>query len=301
MAKVDQIYEDLVLDIHNNGVWDKDQKVRTKYADGTPAYTKSIIGRQVVFEAEDFPLLTTKQVTYHSMFAELWWIWFERSNDVNRLNELGCTIWDEWKKEDGSIGTAYGYVLNKKVRDYEWMTIFPSDEEPFINKIKMNQVDYLINQIRENPNSRRHIVSLWSPEDLDGGSLEPCVWSSQWIVQQGKLNLIVNQRSADIALGVPYNWGQYKILQMIIAKLAGLEVGKMIWNFGHLHYYDRHEENLLKQIEGKQHNQPEIWLAGRLDFKYFIYTKNPTKEELKELIEIKNYKHNGKFTYEVAI
>lgn len=299
MAKVDKIYNDLIKEIYEYGVWDKGEKVRTKYKDGTPAYTKSIIGKQVVFEAEDFPMITTKKVTYRSALAELWWIWFSRSNDVNELNKLGSSVWDEWKKEDNSIGTAYGYVLNKDVRSYKDSSIVHGEIQTV--NIKLNQVEYLLEQLKENPNSRRHIVSLWSPEDLDGGVLEPCVWSSQWIVQEGKLHLIVNQRSADVALGVLFNWTQYKLLQMIIAKISDLELGKMTWNFGHLHYYDRHEELLLKQIQGETHKQPKIELASKEEFERFIYFQEPDKEALRSLVNIKEYKHNGVFKYEVAI
>lgn len=300
MAQVDNIYNNLVKEIYNEGVWDKNEKVRTKYADGTPAYTKSIIGKQVVFQAEDFPMITTKKVTYRSLFAELWWIWFSRSNEVSKLKEMGSSVWDEWEKEDGTIGSSYGYVLNKDVRNYEYQSIISTNETKTLS-VKINQVNYLLNQLRENPNSRRHIVSLWSPEDLDGGSLEPCVWSSQWIVQEGKLHLIVNQRSADLALGVNFNWTQYKLLQMIIAKISDLEIGTMTWNFGHLHYYDRHEELLLKQIQGEQYNQPTIKLADKSVLEFFMYAKEPSKEDLKTLLFIEDYQHNGVFKYEVAI
>lgn len=296
LSKADVIYNNLVKDIYENGIWDKGEQIRTKYADGAPAYTKSIIGKQVVFEAEDFPMITTKKVTYRSLFAEMWWIWFSRSNDVKELQDMGSSVWDEWGNGDGTIGTAYGYVLQKPVREYI-LKVFNGAEDTVI----INQVDYLLRQLQNNPNSRRHIVSLWSPEDLDGGALEPCVWSSQWIVQEGELNLIVNQRSADLALGVNFNWTQYKLLQMIIAQLSDLKIGKMIWNFGHLHYYDRHEELLLEQIKGKQHKQPTVELADKSTLEMFMYAQKPSKEDLKSLLTISNYENNGSFKYEIAI
>lgn len=287
VSKVDKIYNDLIKDIYENGIWDTDETVRTVYADGTPAHTKSIIGKQVVFEAEDFPMITTKKVTYKSALSEIWWIWFLQSNDVGKLNELGSSVWNEWEQEDGTIGTAYGHNLNKKVRNVDGNMV--------------SQVEYLLLQLKNNPSSRRHVVSLWSPEFLDTGSLEPCVWSSQWIVQNGKLNLIVNQRSADSALGVLFNWTQYKLLQMFIASVSDLEVGRMIWNYGHLHYYDRHEELLLQQIQGVAHTQPKVTIADKDTLTKAMNNTNITKEELHSLVTIENYKHSGVFKYEIAI
>lgn len=302
MSKVDEIYNNLVKEIYINGVWDKGESVRTKYADGNPAYTKSIIGKQVVFDTEDIPLITTKHVAWRSAIAEAWWIWFMRSNNVEDLRKLGSKVWNEWEQSDGTIGRAYGYQLAKPVRRTNLEVKFGEfSHTKHSYDCKINQVDYLIKQLNENKSSRRLITSLWNIDDLDYMTLEPCVWSQQWIAQNGKLNLIVNQRSADIALGVCFNWFQYKVIQMIIAKLTDLEVGKLIWNFGHLHYYDRHEELLLEQIKGETHKQPSLILPSKLDLEYYNYVENPTKENLRNMFNLENYKHNGKFTYEVAI
>lgn len=287
MAKVDTIYNDLVKEIHEEGAWDYGEKVRTVYADGTPAHTKSIIGKQVKFEADVFPMITTKNVTYRSLFAEIWWIWLSRNNDTRELVKMGSSVWNSWRKDDGTIGSSYGYVLDQKVRN--------------IDGVLVNQVDYLLNQLRDNPSSRRHIVSLWSPEHLDGGSLEPCVWSSQWIVQKGKLHLIVNQRSADLALGVVFNWAQYKLLQMIIAKLTGHEVGTMTWNFGHLHYYCRHQDKLLEQIKEPQLEQPIVELADKEELEALIHKGSVTKEDLESILTITKQGESKSYRYEIAI
>jgi thymidylate synthase len=156
-------------------------------------------------------------------------------------------------------------------------------------------------QLSTNKASRRLVTSLWNIDELDDMALEPCVWSQQWIVQGNVLNLIVNQRSADIALGVCFNWFQYRIVHEVIAKLTGLKVGKMVWNFGHLHYYDRHEETLLEQIKGETHDQPKLVIPDKLDLLHFTIFKTPTKEELHSMFALENYNHNGKFQYEVAI
>lgn len=291
MSKADVIFNELIRDIHENGVWDKGQDVRTRYADGTPAYTKSIIGKQVVFEPEDIPIITTKQVFWRSSIAELWWIWYMRSNVVEDLRQLGSPVWNEWEKEDGTIQKAYGHQMGKKVRK---VTIEGVEG-------KVDQLEYLILQLKNNKSSRRLVTSLWNINDLDEMALEPCVWSQQWIVQNNKLNLIVNQRSADACLGILFNWYQYKINLMNIAKLTDLEIGRMIWNYGHLHYYDRHEETVLKQIENPQYEQPTLIMPTKEELQKYIFDQNPTKEELHQLYKLENYKHNGRINYEIAI
>jgi thymidylate synthase len=296
VSKADVIYNNLVKEIYENGTWDKGENVRTKYIDGTPAYTKSIIGKQVIFESNELPLITTKHVAWRSAIAEAWWIWFMRSNKVQDLRDLGSKVWNEWEQKDGSIGKAYGHQLSKKVRNGK-LTV--SDELEF--DVKLNQYEYLIEQLQKNKSSRRLITSLWNINDLDEMALEPCVWSQQWIVQGDTLNLIVNQRSADIALGVCFNWFQYRVVHEVIAKLTDLKVGKMIWNFGHLHYYDRHEELLLQQIKGETHEQPILTIPDLNELGYFIYINTPKKEDLHRMFKLENYNHNGKFNYEVAV
>jgi thymidylate synthase len=292
MSKADVIYNELVREISTHGTWDKGENVRTKYADGTPAYTKSIIGKQVTFESDELPLITTKQVAWRSAIAEIWWIWLMRSNKVEDLRQLGSKVWNEWELEDGTIGKAYAYQVAKKVRSDKIFNVFDH---------KYDQFDYLIKQLQTNKSSRRLITSLWNIDDLDEMALEPCVWSQQWIVQGGTLNLIVNQRSADVALGVVFNWFQYRVLHEIISNLTGFKLGKMVWNFGHLHYYDRHESTLLHQIEGETHEQPKLIIPEGVELGYHIYSKPVTKDDLHRMFNLEGYKNNGKFTYEVAI
>lgn len=278
----DVMYNNLVLDISKNGCWDTGEEVRTKYSDGTPAYTKSVFGRQLVIPPDVLTILTTKKVGYKSSARELFWIWFLKSNIVQVLRDMNCTIWDEWEQEDGTIGKAYGYQLAKKVNG------------------NMDQVDNLLYQLDHSPTSRRHIVTLWDAEDVPEMALTPCVWSTQWKILGGKLNLLVNQRSCDIALGFVFNSLQYKILQLVVLnhlkqfeRFHNLELGDLIWNFGDLHYYDRHEESLLEQIKGEIHEEPKLILDRAMGKSFYEF--NP------ELITLEDYKHNGKFEYEVAI
>lgn len=282
IGSFDLIYNQLVQDVAKNGVWDKGEEVRTKYADGSPAYTKSVFGRQVIIPPEMVTILTTKQVGYKSSARELYWIWFLKSNIVQILRDMKCYIWDEWEKEDGTIGKAYGYQLAKKVNG------------------EMDQVDNFLFQLETSPASRRHIVTLWDAEDVPEMALTPCVWSTQWKILGGKLHVLVSQRSADLALGVVFNMLQYKLLQKIVLnhlrqfeRFHNLELGDLIWNFGDLHFYDRHEGLLLEQIKGDIHDAPKLILDEAMGNSFYEF--NP------ELIRLEDYKHNGKFEYEVAI
>lgn len=284
MSFFDELYNDLITEIKNNGTWDKDEAVRTKYADGESAYTKSIFGKQVIIPADVLPIITTKQVGYKSALRELYWIWFMKSNNVKDLQDMKCSIWDEWEREDGTIGDAYGYQLAKKVHS--------------VNGEMLDQVDNLLYQLEHNPSSRRHITNLWDVDDLSNMSLTPCVWSTQWEIRDGKLSLLVNQRSCDAALGFLFNAFQYKVLQINMLlhlnateKHEELKLGDIVWNFGNLHYYDRHEESLLEQIKGEVHEQPILVMGDYANF----YDFHPDD------IEVINYTHNGKFSYEVAI
>lgn len=285
MSYFDEIYNGLVTDIKENGTWDKGQDVRTKYADGTSAYTKSVFGRQIIIPSDVLPIITTKKVGYKSALRELYWIWFMKSNKVKDLQDMKCSIWDEWEQEDGTIGEAYGFQLAKMVHN--------------INGVMLDQVDNLLFQLENNPSSRRHIVNLWDIDDLSKMSLTPCVWSTQWDIRDNKLNLLVNQRSCDIALGFLFNAFQYKILLINVLlhlnnteKHKDLRLGDVIWNFGNLHYYDRHEELLLEQIKGETHEQPVLGFSCKYENFYDFHPDD---------ITVLDYKHNGKFEYEVAI
>lgn len=183
---------------------------------------------------------------------------------------------------DRTINKGYGWQLRHKER--------------FVGDCKMNQVDYVINQLKFNPSSRRIMTTLWDVEDLDEMSLEPCVWATHWTVQSGKLNLHVKQRSADICLGLPYNVLQYHALHALMADEVGLELGTMYWNIDNAHIYDRHIETIKEQVDEGFTTEvldavPKLVLPEGRDF----YDRRLSGAK------IVDYKHNGTYTYEVAI
>ena len=285
MTKFDHIYKDIVLDIINNGKMQKGN-VRAKYADGTPAYTKYIHGVNFVIEPDELPILQSKRVAWKVALVEMEWIWQEMSNDLDWLQERNCHIWDEWEiKEgfwDGTIGKAYGYQLRDKLRKV--------DEKWF------NQVEYVIHQIKNNPRSRRILTTLYNVEDLKDMALEPCVYETQWEVDDDDyLILHVRQRSADMALGSVINVYQYSILHRLMAKVTGKKLGNMYWNIGNAHIYDRHLELLEKQVTADilelEKEKPVLNLPDGSSF-----FESPLSQAT-----IKNYHHNGNFKYEVAI
>lgn len=283
MSQFDVIYNDLIQDIIDNGVWDKDQNVRTKWADGTPAYTKSIINKQIKLDNSEVPILTTKKVAWKTAIKELLWIWQHKDNNVDNLNKMGVHIWDEWKQEDGTIGKAYGYQMGKKTRILGDFKFYP---------MKVDQVDYLLHQLIFNPSSRRHITSLWNIDDLDEMALQPCVWHTHWQVLENKLHLTVGIRSNDVALGNPFNVFQYYVLQRMIAQVTGYELGSLTFNIDNIHAYERHIEPLQEQIQREQYKSPELWINPNVkDFYDF------TIDDFKLI----DYKHGDKLLMEVAI
>ena len=285
MTKFDHIYKNIILDVINNGKMQKGN-VRAKYADGTPAYTKYIHGVNFVIEPDELPILQSKRVAWKTALVEMEWIWQEMSNDLDWLQERDCHIWDEWEIKEGfwngTIGKAYGYQLRDKLRK--------------INEKWFNQVEYVIHQIKNNPRSRRILTTLYNVEDLKDMALEPCVYETQWEVDDDDyLILHVRQRSADMALGSVINVYQYSIMHRLMAKVTGKKLGNMYWNIGNAHIYDRHLELLEKQVTADiselEKEKPVLNLPDGSSF-----FESPLSQAT-----IKNYHHNGDFKYEVAI
>ncbi|ERI07491.1 thymidylate synthase [Aneurinibacillus aneurinilyticus] len=277
MGMADIIYKNLVSDILENGDWDKDQQVRTRWEDGTPAYTKSVISKQITFDNSEVPILTTKRVAWKSAIHELLWFYVKRTSDCTYLDENNVTIWKEWTSANNNIGKAYGYQLGK----------------PIMLKGKItNQVHHLLEELIANPASRRHVISLWNIDDLDQMALYPCVWNNQWLVKQGKLHLIVQIRSNDLALGNPFNVFQYYVLQRMVSQVTGYELGTLTFNINDLHIYERHIEPLQEQIQREAYAAPELRI-------------NPDVKNFDDFtiddFELVNYQYHPAIKMEVAI
>ncbi|PYI54512.1 thymidylate synthase [Paenibacillus flagellatus] len=270
MSIADDIYKELVTDILENGEWDRDQRVRTVWADGTPAYTKSVICKQIRFDNTEVPILTTKRVPWKSAIHELLWFYVKRTSDCSYLDEHDVKLWREWTNAHNNIGKAYGYQLGKPI---------------YIKGKITNQVDHLIDELIHNPASRRHVISLWNIDDLDQMELYPCVWNNQWLVKTGKLHLVVNARSNDIGLGNPLNVFQYYVLQRMIAQVTGYELGTLTFNANDAHIYERHEQPLREQLKREPYPAPRLWINPEIkrfddftidDFKLIDYRYHPS-------------------------
>lgn len=274
MSKFDKEYKKIVETIAKNGI-DSEGKVRTVYADGTPAHYRSYIGYQFRLDnsGDEAQLITTRFAPNKAPIRELYWIWIMQSNDVDELNKLKCKFWDEWKMADGTIGKAYGYQIAKPTFGHK------------------SQLHYIINELKNNPNSRRIMTEIWVPEDLDKMALTPCVHLTQWSVIGNKLYLEVRQRSCDVALGLVANVFQYAVLHKLVAMECGLEPADIIWNIHNVHIYDRHMKDLLEQV------QREEFEGAKLKINNFTSIFDFKPDDL----EIVDYKYGDKIAYEVAI
>ena len=212
-------------------------------ADRTGTGTYSVFGAQARFPLEPgFPVLTTKKLHLKSIIYEL--LWFLRGDtNIKYLNERGVTIWDEWADENGSLGRVYGA---------QWC----GWQAPGGRRI--NQIDEVIAQIRDDPDSRRHIVCAWNPGELNLMALPPCHALFQFYVQDGELSCQLYQRSADLFLGVPFNIASYALLTRMVAQVCDLKPGTFIHTFGDLHLYSNHLEQAKLQLAREPRPLPRM-------------------------------------------
>ena len=299
MAQWDHEYAKLCKKILNEGI---------EVPNRTGVNTIKIPSYNLSFNLEkEYPILTTKQTFIRQAILELLWIYQAQSNDVRWLKERNVHIWDEWEiAEDGywyadqyevgkdgklnkiqgkkyfgkqyahTIGTAYGYVVNK-----------------------YKLTDKALNLIKNNPYNRRNIISLWQEADLQTGVLEPCVWSSEWDVTDGKLNVNVHQRSCDVPLGLPFNISQYAALLNMFAQVSNLKPGVMNWSLKDAHIYVNQIEGIKEQIRREEEEEdypaPTLWLNPEVtDFYDFDNSK-----ECKD-VKVLNYRHHGKISFKVS-
>ncbi len=226
-------------------------------ADRTGTGTISVFGYQMRFDlSAGFPLVTTKKIHLKSVIHEL--LWFIRgSTNIEYLHEQGVTIWDEWADDRGDLGPVYGAQWRS------WPT--PSGRE-------IDQLSQVIATIRENPDSRRMIVSAWNVADLPAMALMPCHVMFQFYVLDGRLSCQLYQRSADTFLGVPFNIASYSLLTMMVAQVTDLEVGEFIHTFGDVHLYTNHLEQARLQLTREPRPLPAMQLDPTVrsvfDFRY---------------------------------
>jgi thymidylate synthase len=217
----------------------------TKKDDRTGTGTLSVFGYQMRFKLTDgFPLLTTKKVHHRSVIYELLWF-LTGSTNIEYLNQHGVSIWDEWADEQGELGPVYGYQWRS------WPTAAGGS---------VDQISELIQQIRSNPDSRRHIVSAWNVPDINQMKLPPCHCLFQFYVVDGCLSCQLYQRSADVFLGVPFNIASYALLTLMIAQICGLEAAEFIHTFGDVHLYSNHFEQAKLQLTREPRTLPQMRL-----------------------------------------
>jgi thymidylate synthase len=247
-----QQYLHLVRDILDHG---------TPKSDRTGTGTLSLFGRQIRFDlGAGFPLVTTKKVHLRSIIIEL--LWFLRGDtNVRYLNENKVTIWDEWADANGELGPVYGY---------QWRSW------PAPNGEHIDQITAVIEQIKRNPDSRRHIVSAWNVADIDRMALAPCHALFQFYVANGKLSCQLYQRSADVFLGVPFNIASYALLTMMVAQVCNLAPGDFVHTFGDVHLYSNHLDQAREQLTRDPRPLPEVILnpavTSIFDFQFSDFT-----------------------------
>ena len=214
-------------------------------SDRTGTGTYSVFGHQMRFDlSEGFPLVTTKKIHTRSVFGEL--LWFLRGDtNIKWLNDRGISIWDEWADENGDLGPVYGY---------QWRS-WPTPDGRHVD-----QIAQVIAQIKDNPDSRRHIVSAWNVADIADMALPPCHTLLQFYVAGGRLSCQLYQRSGDVFLGVPFNIASYALLTHMVAQVTGLEVGDFVHTIGDAHLYSNHVEQARLQLTREPRALPRLVL-----------------------------------------
>ena len=225
--------------------------------DRTGTGTISTFGYQMRFDLQDgFPLMTTKKLHLKSILHELLWF-LDGDTNTSYLNDNGVRIWNEWADENGELGNIYGY---------QWRS-WPAPDGSHID-----QISRVVDSIRENPDSRRHIVSAWNVGDLENMALPPCHILFQFYIADGKLSCQLYQRSADIFLGVPFNIASYSFLLLMMAQVTGLKPGEFIHTLGDAHIYLNHEEQVRLQLTRDPRPLPTVKLkpgiSSLFDFRF---------------------------------
>lgn len=243
MSRADELFIQNCKEILQNGVSTENEKVRPHWEDGTPAYTIKTFGVVNRYDLQkEFPLLTLRNTNWKAAIDEILWIWQKKSNNIHDLNSH---IWDSWADENGSIGKAYGYQLGVKYQ-------FKQGE--------MDQVDSVLWQLKNTPQSRRIMTNIYNFADLMEMGLEPCAYSMTFNVVGDTLNAILNQRSQDTLAANNWNVVQYSALLMMFAQVSGLKAGTLIHVISDMHIYDRHIPMIEELIQRETFPAPKVHL-----------------------------------------
>ena len=246
-------YLDLMRHVRDNG---------TKKEDRTGTGTVSVFGHQMRFDlSEGFPMVTTKKCHLKSIIHELLWF-LSGDTNIKYLQDNGVRIWNEWADEDGNLGPVYGY---------QWRN-WPRAGKDGASGEHIDQIAQIIDQIKNNPDSRRIIVSAWNVGEIENMALPPCHMMFQFYVADGKLSCQLYQRSADIFLGVPFNIASYALLTMMVAQVCDLALGDFVHTLGDAHLYSNHLEQVDEQLSRKPFPLPQMKInpdvKSIFDFKF---------------------------------
>ena len=261
-------YLDLLREVRDHGAERRDR---------TGTGTRSLFGRQLHFDlARGFPALTTKSLHFRSIINEL--LWFLRGDtNIAWLHEHGVSIWDEWADEHGELGPIYGY---------QWRS-WPTPDGG-----RIDQISRVVEGIRRDPESRRHLVCAWNVSELDRMALPPCHVLFQFYVAHGRLSCQLYMRSADLFLGVPFNIASYSLLTLMIAQICNLELGEFVLSFGDVHLYLNHLEQVETQLSREPWPLPSMRLEPGIenlfDFRYEHFT-------------LENYRHHPAIRAPIAV
>ena len=274
MSDTDFLFIKMVNDILKSGTSDSNEIVRPKWQDGTPAHTIkkfAIVNRYDL--SKEFPILTLRPINFKNCIDEILWIWQKKSNNIKDLNSK---IWNAWADSSGSIGAAYGYQLSIKHKYKEGI---------------FDQVDRILYDLKNNPNSRRILSNIYNHADLHKMNLYPCAYSMTFNVSNGVLNGILNQRSQDILTANGWNVTQYSVLLHMFAACSGLLAGELVHVIADAHIYDRHIPTITELIKRKPYPAPIFKINPKIkDFYQFKVSD----------FELENYISHPQIKFEVA-
>lgn len=274
MSKFDEKFKEICNKIIDEGVSTKDYNVRAKWADGTSAHTLKISNVCTSYDLrQEFPILTLRKTPINNAVDELLWIWQKQSSDTSLLKSR---IWDAWAREDGTIGAAYGAELANLYQYPEGLN---------------NQVDHILHTLTHNPMDRRMIVDMFNQATLHDMALAPCCHHVNLVVVGNRLDMLLKQRSQDMAVANSWNVSQYAILLHMFAKHAGLEAGILTHVISDCHIYDRHIPGILEMLEREPFEAPKLVINNE---KKDFYSWTP------EDFVLENYQYGAPIRFEVA-